>query len=99
MKKGIIPFLLIVLTGCGFMPMWASGVHTVTDAVLSLNTGKSSSEHGLSFLTGKDCQFIRVIDRKKICMSHEDYVEYLFSLDCDIYTWNVLQRVSCKNGP
>ena len=84
------------LSGCGIMPMWASILHTVTDAVLSVETGKSSSEHGLSFITGKDCQFIRALDGKDICMSSKDYVDYLFSLDCGIYTWNILNRVSCK---
>ena len=84
------------LSGCGIMPVWTSVVHTVIDAVLSVETGKSSSEHGLSFITGKDCQFIRILDGKNICMSSEDYVEYLFSLDCETYTWSILNRVSCK---
>ena len=97
-KYAVIMGVALLVSGCGIVPMWASITHTVTDAVLSLNTGKSSGEHGLSYITGKDCQFIHVIDGKSICMSSEDYVEYLFSLDCDIYTWNILNRVSCKNG-
>ena len=84
------------LSGCGIMPVWTSVVNTVIDAVLSVETGKSSSEHGLSLITGKDCQFIRILDGKNICMSSEDYMEYLFSLDCGSYTWSILNRVSCK---
>ena len=87
--------IAISLSGCGVMPMWASIAHTVGDAVLSLNTGKSSGEHGLSFITGRDCQFIRIIDGRSICMSGEGYLDYLISLDCDIYTWSMLNRVSC----
>ena len=86
------------LSGCGIMPMWASISHTIGDAVLSLSTGKSSGEHGLSFITGRDCQFIRVIDGQDICMTEKAYVDYLISLDCEIYTWNILNRVSCKKS-
>ena len=86
------------LSGCGIMPMWVSIVHTVTDVVLSVESGKSSGEHALSFITGRDCQFLRVIDNQNICMSKKAYVDYLISLDCDIYTWNILNRVSCKKG-
>ena len=78
------------------MPMWASVAHTIGDTVLSMKTGKSSTEHGLSALTGKDCQFIRAIDGQNICMSSENYVEYLFSLNCDTYAWNILNKVYCK---
>jgi hypothetical protein len=86
------------LSGCGIIPMWASIVHTVTDAALSVTTGKSSSEHGLSALTGKDCQFIHILDGKNICMSSKEYENYLFSLNCETYTWNILNRVSCKKS-
>ena len=84
------------LSGCGIMPMWTSVVQAVTDAALSVTTGKSSSEHGLSTLTGKDCQFIRIIDEQNVCMSSEEYEKYLFSLNCETYTWSILNRVSCK---
>jgi len=87
------------LPGCGIIPLWASVAHTVGDAALSLKTGKSSSEHGLSILTGKDCQFIRVIDKDAdVCMSQEEYADYLLSLDCDVYAWGVLGRVYCAEG-
>ena len=78
--------------------MWASVAQAIGDTVLSLATGKSSGEHGLSLLTGEDCQFIRVIDDASICMSSEEYVEYLSSLNCDIYVWSILNRVSCEKG-
>ena len=78
--------------------MWASVAQVVGDTVLSLATGKSSGEHGLSLLTGEDCQFIRVIDDASICMSSEEYVEYLSSLNCDVYVWSILNRVSCEKG-
>ena len=80
------------------MPMWTTIVHAVTDVALSVATGKSSSEHGLSALTEKDCQFIRIIDEQNVCMSSEEYEKYLFSLNCETYTWSILNRVSCKKS-
>ena len=95
--KGLIAVAMgVFLSGCGIMPMWTTIVHAVTDVALSVTTGKSSSEHGLSALTGKDCQFIRIIDEQNVCMSLEEYENYLFSLNCETYTWSILNRVSCK---
>ena len=88
--------MAISISGCGIIPVWASVVHTVGDIILSVNTGKSSGEHGLSFITGRDCQFLRVIDGQDICMAEKAYVDYLISLDCEIYTWSILNRVRCK---
>ena len=97
--KGLIAVAMgVFLSGCGIMPMWTTIVHAVTDVALSVATGKSSSEHGLSALTGKDCQFIRIIDEQNVCMSLEEYEKYLFSLNCEIYTWSILNRVSCKKS-
>jgi hypothetical protein len=87
-----------LLSGCGIMPMWLSVAHTMGDVALSVGTGKSSGEHVLSGITGRDCQFIHVIDGQSICMGKEAYVDYLISLDCDIYTWNILNRVSCRES-
>ena len=95
--KGLIAVAMgVFLSGCGIMPMWISVVQAVTDVALSVTTGKSSSEHGLSALTGKDCQFIRIIDKQNVCMSLKEYENYLFSLNCETYTWSILNRVSCK---
>ena len=88
----------IIESSCTILPVWASVAQTVGDTVLSLATGKSSGEHGLSILTGEDCQFIRVLDDENICMTSEEYVEYLSSLNCDVYVWNIFNRVSCKEG-
>jgi hypothetical protein len=88
--------MAISISGCGIIPVWASVAHTVGDIILSVNTGKSSGEHVLSGITGRDCQIIHVIDGQDICMTKKTYMDYLISLDCNIYTWNILNRVSCK---
>ena len=54
-------------------------LHTGVDVILYDRTGKTSGEHVLSDMTEKDCKFIRVLDTQKICMSEEEYEEYLLS--------------------
>ena len=88
-------FICILLSACGIVPLWVSVAHTAGDIILTEQTGKSSGEHGLSAITGKDCQFIRFIDSAKVCMSAEEYGEYLLSLNCETYTWNRMGRVFC----
>ena len=88
-------FICILLSACGIVPLWVSVGTFAGDIILSDKTGKSSGEHGLSAITGKDCQFIRFIDSAKVCMSAEEYGEYLLSLNCEAYTWNRMGRVSC----
>ena len=56
----------------------------------------SSTVTLLSDMTKKDCKFIRVLATQKICMTKEEYEEYLLSLGCDIYEWDVIGRVKCK---
>jgi hypothetical protein len=99
-KPFLLPVIMSVflISGCGIIPMWLSVAHTMGDVVLGVATGKSSGEHVLSGITGRDCQFIRIIDGQDICMTKEAYVDYLFSLDCNIYTWSILNRVSCRES-
>ena len=92
----ILTILTVSLSGCGLVPLWLTALHTVSDVALTTKTGKSSGEHLLSGITGKDCQFIRVIDGEDVCMTKGNYEEYLLSLECDTYTWNILNRVSCE---
>lgn len=70
--------------------------HTAADIVLVRETGRTSGEHGLSYISGKDCQFIRLLDNQKVCMSEKEYEKYLLILNCDIYEWDVIGRVRCQ---
>ena len=92
-------FLLTLLSGCGIIPMPISILHTGVDVILHERTGKTSGELVLSDITGEDCKFIRVIDTNKICMTKKEYEDYLFSLNCDTYTWDTIGRVKCTKSP
>ena len=86
--------VVIICSGCG-APLWMSMTHTAADALLVYETGKSSGEHGLSMISGKECKFIRILDGQNICMSEMEYEKYLLALNCDIYGWDSFGRVNC----
>jgi len=94
----VIILLTMLVASCGIIPMPISIVHTGIDVILHEKTGKTSGEHILSDITQKDCKFVRVLDTQKICMTDKEYEEYLLSLNCDTYTWDVIGRVSCDKN-
>ncbi len=95
----IILMLLQVTASCSFFLPWPmSTVFTVGDLVLAKETGKSSSEHIVGKITGKECQWVRVLDGEDVCMTNEKYEDYLFKMNCEEYNWNILGLPSCKDG-
>jgi|DEB0MinimDraft_12_1074336.scaffolds.fasta_scaffold69619_2 hypothetical protein len=92
----LIILLTMSVASCGIVPLWVSVTHTIGDVILTKETGKSSYEHVASTITGKDCKFTRILKDKKICMSEKEYKDYLLSLNCDTYKWDILGNVSCE---
>jgi len=88
-------FCVNFFIGCA-APLWMTVSHTAADIVLVRETGRTSGEHGLSYISGKDCQFIRLLDNQKVCMSEKEYEKYLLTLNCDIYEWSSIGRVRCQ---
>ena len=95
MLRILLNFTLILIWSGYGTPLWLSMTHTAADALLVYETGKSSGEHGLSMISGKECKFMRVLEAQSICMSEVEYKKYLLSLNCDIYGWDRFGRVSC----
>lgn len=46
---------------------------TAADVVAYGTTGKSLSDHALSYMIGKDCRMFNIFDRKKICRIKKTY--------------------------
>jgi len=89
--------LFITLVSACALPWPVTVLSTGVDIIMKKETGKTPLEHGASSLTGTDCNFTRVIDGVFPCMTSEEYVDYLFDMDCDEYTWdNMLQIPICK---
>ena len=80
------------------MPWYISAAHTAGDIALTNQTGKSSSEHLVSGITKRDCQWARTIDFAKVCMTKEEELDYMLSKNCDVYTWTWLGIPECKKS-
>jgi len=85
---------LLVLTGCG-LPWYITAGKTAVDAVLWTQTGKTSTDHIASDISGKDCQMFRLLDGDKICMNEEEYLDFLIAKECEIYTFDRHEEASC----
>lgn len=58
--------LPLLLAGCGLPPAYTV-VKGLADGVMWVATGKTSTDHGLSFLTGRDCLLLRVAQGSDVC--------------------------------
>ena len=83
------------LSGCTIVPWYISAAHTAGDVVLSSQTGKSSTEHLVSKITKKDCQWARTLYLEKACMTRDEEIEYMLSMNCELYVWNWLGLPEC----
>ena len=88
--------LSLVVSGCGIVPWYVSAAHTAGDVILHKETGKTSTEIVASELTEKDCQWARFLDNAKVCMTKDEYVDYLLSKNCKTITWNFIGLPRCK---
>jgi len=86
----------LMISGCGIVPPWLSILHTGTDIVMSAETGKTSTEHLASGMSGKDCRWSRVINGQRVCQTPEEEREFLLSLNCETIAWNWLDHPYCK---
>lgn len=67
MRSRFLIFLLpLALGGCGLPPAIAVASYAA-DGLLLISTGKSSTDHALSFAVGEDCAMWRVVKGEAIC--------------------------------
>lgn len=58
--------LMVALNACAIPPV-VSVAKLAADGVLFASTGKTSTDHGLSMVTGKDCETFRMLEQQDIC--------------------------------
>ena len=89
----VIPFII----SCTLLPTpintALSAGQTLLDVRLVEDTGKTTSEHLASRMTGKDCKWARV---NSICMTKEEQLDFILSKNCKTITWNWLGLPKCK---
>jgi len=103
MNKFLIIIALLmslqITASCTFFLPWPiSTVLTAGDLVISDQTGKSTSEHIVGKITGKECHWGRILYGEDVCMTKHEYENYLLKMNCEEYKWNFLGTVSCKDG-
>jgi hypothetical protein len=49
-------------------------------------------------MTGQECQWIRLLQNEKVCMTNKEYENYLLAMDCEEYEWNFFGIPSCKDN-
>lgn len=78
-------------------------VSTGASAASTVTTGKSLTDHAISYIVGKDCRMFNVLNKKKFCRIHkfyepnkgtsEDNNNYLISSYEENYQWETAQSV------
>ena len=63
MIKFLIAFILFSITSCSTYTIASLSTNVVTVA----STGKTNTDHVVSFFTGKDCSVFRVVKNQEIC--------------------------------
>ena len=101
MKYAIIAIAFVVaitsVSGCALSPLpikeSLSFGHTLLDLRLFEDTGKTTSEHLASRLTGKNSKCARI---ESVCLTKEEEIDYIMSKNCELITWNWLGLPRCK---
>ena len=82
--------VFLLLGGCGFIPWQLSVALNGADLVSATATNKTLGAHAVSAATGEDCQWYRLLDGEKACMTKEEELEYLLSRNCNVHAFNVM---------
>ena len=64
--RGFAPILLIALSGCALTPAVQYSTTAVDLSVLTA-TGKSISDHVLSYTVDRDCKTLRIVSNQQVC--------------------------------
>ena len=63
---------LLFLCGCTAIPPAVQYATTATSIGIWAITGKTTTDHVLSYVNDQDCELVRVLDEDDICVDYED---------------------------
>ena len=98
MAENSIKYLLVfvcLLPAC--TPWYVTAIHTGADIALYEGTGKTSTELIVGAATKKDCRWTRSLGPLPLCMTPNERLGYLLSMNCHTYKWDVLGLPSCAH--
>ena len=78
--KSSIFILVIMTSGCTLLPPAVDIGLTAAGIGVWSATGKSPTDHTLSYVTDKDCQTVRIVTDDKVCQSSIDKQEAVFNM-------------------
>ena len=90
--------LSVVLSNCTFVSWPVSALTRAVDVGLTVETGKSTSEHVASVATKMDCQWSRLFSDWNVCLTEEEYVDNLMLMNCHTYSWDFLNIPYCRDN-
>ena len=89
----------LLCQGCAIIPWQISVALNTADIISASSSNKTLIEHGMSNITGKDCQWYRLLDGAEICMTKEEELEYLKEHKCKVSAWNILCLLYTSPSP
>ena len=85
------------VSGCTLLPLPLNTAlnvgQTILDVRLLGDTGKTTSEHLASEVSGKDCKWAKI---ESMCMTKEEEIDYVLSKNRETITWNWLGLPKCE---
>ena len=85
------------VSGCTLLPLPLNTALNAGQVILDVksleDTGKTTSEHLVSEVTGKDCKWARI---NSVCMTKKEEIDYILAKNCQTITWNWLGLPKCK---
>jgi hypothetical protein len=96
LKLFFVCSIFLFIVGCAFIPWQLSVATNIADIVSATQTNKTMSEHALSAATDKDCQWYRLLDGEKACMTDAEELVYLKKNKCKVSAWNPMKIPYCK---
>lgn len=84
--KSILLLLTLILNGCAVVAQYPSSI--VSTAVWGV-TGKSTTDHALSFVTGKDCVMLRVFSKYE-----NEYICEEYPIEQPVYNLKGLDKIA-----
>lgn len=96
----IVLIINLSVSGCAFLgvPWQLSAATTFGDIVALDNHGKTMNETAASIALQRDCQWSRVLIELPPCLTHKEYVDFLYDMNCKTYAWNFLNNPYCKEN-
>jgi hypothetical protein len=84
--KSILLLLTLILNGCAVVAQYPS---TIVSTAIWGTTGKSTTDHAISFVTGKDCVTMRILSKYE-----NEYICEEYPIEQPVYKLKGLDKVA-----